>query len=108
MKTTRSSSTKGNVFQVRIKELKTKSLKGLLKEVHVLCPGKFRNSCERGSPCISMFKNTKKKLFFAFENNSLNPQRSSIIIWEQFDFKKKIKNSNYKKRRKLTYYTMCV
>ena len=38
----------------------------------------------------------KKESFFAFENNSLNPQRSSIIVLEQFDFKNKIKNSNYK------------
>ena len=37
------------------KSIKNKSLKGLLTEVRVLCPGKFKNSCEGGSPCISMF-----------------------------------------------------
>ena len=45
---------------------KYRKRKALLKEVQVLCPGKFKNSCERGSPCISLFKNTKNKLFFAF------------------------------------------
>ena len=74
-----------NAFQVRIKVYKYKSLKGLLKEVQVLCPGKIKTSCERGSPCIFHVQKHKKIV-----------ARSSVIIWEQFDFKKKIKNSNYK------------
>ena len=66
--TTRSSSTARNAFQERnIKVQKNKSLKGLLKEVQVLCPGKFKNSCERGSPCISMFDFFRIKI----EYNSL-------------------------------------
>ena len=46
---------------------KNKSLNSLLLEVQVLCEGKFKNSCERGSPSISMFDFFRIKI----EYNSL-------------------------------------
>ena len=38
-----------------IKNNEKAKAKNFLLEVQVLCPEKFKNSCERGSPCISMF-----------------------------------------------------
>ena len=56
-----------NAFQMRIKVQKIKSLKGLLKEVQVLCSGNFKNSYQRDSSCISMFDFFRIKI----EYNSL-------------------------------------
>ena len=61
MKTARSSTTTWNPFQMRIKKCKTKSLKGLLQEVHVLLAVQFEISSAR-HPTFNYMLKTKQKL----------------------------------------------
>ena len=83
------------------KRMKKKRLKKLLLEVQVLCPGELKNSCERGSPCISMFD------FFSYKNQiqfftqkykkvkfKLIRARSSCTTWCEFCIKNNEKEND--------------
>ena len=71
-----SSTTTQNVFQKRIKEYKTKSLKSLLQEVHVLHPARFKKYITRSPSLIYMlFQKAKKQRCFAILKTALKRQR---------------------------------